>query len=87
MMGERTPLDDAPSADADTAWFVQAFSRLNRSRGGGMGPGPVALSEMCAYWREVGAIGPLDEFIDVIQALDGMWLERQAAKAAAQRPP
>ena len=56
-------------------WFIQAFYQLGASRPLGYGAlGAIPISEMVVYWRHVGRIGAIDEFIDVIQALDAEFL-------------
>jgi len=51
-----------------------AFNRLSFSRTRGMDLNPIALSEMAFYWQQIDAIGLLDDFIVIIQALDNLFL-------------
>lgn len=37
--------------------------------------GPIELSEIINYWKEVERIEPLIEFIDIMQALDQVFME------------
>ena len=83
-MGRKTPLDNEPRADEDTRWFLSAYSTLSRSRTYGMGSNPISLVDTVAYWENVGNIGPLDEFIAVMQGLDAVYLADQAEKAKAK---
>lgn len=50
-----------------------------------MGPNPISLVDTVAYWEKVGNIGPLDEFIAVMQGLDAVYLADQAEKAKAKK--
>lgn len=68
-------MDSEPELDAEVVWFIQAFYQLGASRPLGYGVlGSIPLSEMVVYWNHVGRIGPIDEFIDVIQMLDAEFL-------------
>ncbi len=84
-LGEKTPLRDMPEPDADVSFFLQAFSILSRSRGGGMGPSPILLSEIGYYWEHVAQIGPLDEFIAIMQELDSVYLDHAREQTEQQR--
>ena len=75
--GARTPLDDMPEQDGECRWYLNAFNQLARPIG--LAAGPIPLQEIVTYWREVSRIGPLDEFLAVIKALDRAFL-------ASQRP-
>lgn len=77
--GRPTPIQNRPAVEAGGDWFIVAFQRLSKSRGNGMnGPLPIAISEISRYWRDVGHIGSLEEFIAVIQALDEAYLQKVA---------
>ena len=77
--GRSTPLDNEPEYDAEVAWFLRAFYRLSASRPVAMGAmGAIPLSEIATYWREVSRVGPIDEFVDVVQAVDAQFLQSTA---------
>ena len=60
--------------DLETAWFLNAFATLSSGRPIGMAPGPIPLADVVTYWRAVGRVGTLREFIGVIRALDAEFL-------------
>ena len=72
--GKPTPLDDQPKNDWETHDFLGAFNRLSFSRTRGMDMNPIALSEMAFYWNTIDRIGRLDDFINIIQQLDALFL-------------
>jgi hypothetical protein len=77
--GRRTPLDNEPECDAEVVWFLRAYDRLGASRPVSMGVvGAIPVSEMIVYWKEVSRVGPVGEFIDIIQAVDASFLQRNA---------
>lgn len=76
----RTPLQDRPDVDTETVWFMSAFGTLSASRSVGMSLGSIPLSEIVIYWREVGRIGPIKEFVRVMRAMDSEWLRVQSER-------
>lgn len=80
------PDEEPPEADFVTAWFLQAFTVLSQARPSGFGPSALVLSEIVAYWRHVGHIGPLAEFVRLMQALDRVFLEHAREQLKANRP-
>ena len=84
--GEKTPLDDMPTLTHDESWFLEAFHRLSKCSQVGMDYGPLVLSEIISYWEYVGNICPLDEFIDMIQALDYAFLSHRAEQRKQEAP-
>jgi len=50
-----------------------------------MGPNPISITDMVSYWRDIGNIGRLDEFIAVIQSLDSVYLANHAEKQKAKK--
>ena len=86
-MGRKTPLDEMPVFDESDGWFarqeylliesiIKAFTRLSFSRPVGMGRGTIVLSEITGYWRNVESLlSELEDWIDMIQSLDNIYLE------------
>ena len=73
-----------PPADAITKWYLKAYSLLSAGRQSGMGISPLALSDIVLYWRHVGRIEPMPEFLAVIRAMDAEYL-KMAAEQQKQR--
>lgn len=74
--GKSSLFDKEPEIDQTVAWFLKAFHRLSASRPLGFGAvGAIPVSEMVAYWDNAGWIGPLEEFIAIIQALDAEYIK------------
>lgn len=64
------------------AYLWQAYHRLRRRKGGGMGPGPIEWPDIDAFLRLSGvSLVPWE--IEVIEELDDLFL---TAVAAAQKP-
>jgi len=74
-----------PELTEVSAWFLNAFSMLTGSRRVGMSLGGIPISEMLVYWSEIGNIGPFDEFVSVINAMDAKYLQHVAQKQDEQR--
>jgi len=77
---------DAPLLDPDTSWFLNTFAILSAARQGGFGPSPLAIADLVLYWRQVARIGPLAEFITVMQAVDRLWLDWQREQMDKDKP-
>ncbi|MCK9504696.1 MAG: hypothetical protein M0Q95_11005 [Porticoccaceae bacterium] len=60
--------------------FIQAFGRLSFSRPAGMVIGAIPLSEITYYWYRVEQLDDLDTWIDIMQAMDGIFLEFHSPK-------
>ena len=50
-----------------------------------MSLGGIPLSEMHVYWSEIGSIGPFDEFVSIINAMDAKYLQHVAKTHDEQR--
>ena len=74
-----------PDLTEVSAWFLNAFSTLSGSRRVGMSLGGIPLSEMHVYWSEIGSIGPFDEFVSIINAMDAKYLQHVAKTQDEQR--
>jgi len=74
-----------PELTEVSVWFLNAFSMLTGSRRVGMSLGGIPISEMLVYWSEIGNIGPFDEFVSVINAMDAKYLQHVAQKQDEQR--
>lgn len=77
-MGRRTPLDDEPEFDWEVQDYLIAFSRLSSSRPFGMDAGALVLSEIAFYWQHIDSIGLLNDFIDIMQQIDAIFLKHRA---------
>jgi hypothetical protein len=64
-----------PDIDAEDLSFIQAFGRLSFGRPAGMGLGAIPLSEIIDYWYRVEQLDELDTWIDIVQAMDSIFLE------------
>lgn len=61
--------------------IIRAFDRLSFSRPIGMSLGSIPLSEITGYWRNIDQLcGELEDWIDMVQAMDGIFLEFHAPK-------
>ena len=82
---KKTPLDDRPKTDEEVNWFLSVFNTLSNSRPVGMDYGALVLSEIIIYWEKVDQFGPLDEFIEIMHALDRIFLQYRANQRESEQ--
>ena len=88
--GKRTPLESKPDPDGIVDWCLTAFNVLSQHRAyisGGMGgvmPYVIPLTEIVAYSSLYDILLPINEFTDIIQTLDMVYLNREQKKAARE---
>lgn len=78
---------DKPKPEPQLEVYRRAFSRLSRARGWIDGvPQPIPLSEMLSYCDGIGLTGATfrEQFLDLIQDMDGAFIEHVDAARAAQ---
>ena len=62
--------------DEPTQLWLSAFIRLSRSREDGYSrPQPIRISEMRSYHDMMDLPADCDQMVDVMQAMDQVWLE------------
>lgn len=79
-------LQDQPDLEPELRFVWELYHRLSRSREWGeSGPQPIQVSEFFAYCDGVGIAGLSfrEWLLDVIQDMDGTFLEHQAATQKA----
>lgn len=69
LRGFDTPLSFKPEEDIVSVWFISAFGHLARFRAL---EGKLSLTDIIAYWNNVGRVGTLVEFIQVMSAIDNI---------------
>lgn len=82
------PLLNRPKAQRHDRRYLEAFHTLSASRSSGMGgPEPIKLQEVLAYFEIASIKDPAvrRRYLDLIQMLDGVYLEHAAAQAEARR--
>lgn len=67
---------DRPELDTTERWFMRAFATLSRSRPTGMDACPIPLPHMQSYIETLDSVVEPSEFVEVIQAMDLVWLDR-----------
>lgn len=83
----KTPsaIKDRPELEEYQSWYVEDFYRLTGSRQSGMGVGAVPVSEILIYGEKLG-VGDLEEFLEVMQALDNAYLDEYNQKQQRENP-
>jgi len=76
-------LDGEPDLDQSLDWVYDAFWRLSSCRGVGMAPGRVHWTAIMQYAGhcEIDDPGEVDDFVDLIFALDAEFLKPSGAAA------
>lgn len=76
-------LEEQPELLVTDEYYLNAFYRLSSSRQLGMTTGPIPLSEIIGYLEYLNEPEP-EEFIDIIQHCDGVYLDEVYKKQEAQ---
>jgi len=75
--GEDTPLNHIPKLDHSYDWFLNAYYKLSNSA---TESGGIPLSELKIYEKTFGIIGPFSEFVDIIYAINNVYIKYRAEK-------
>ena len=77
--GDSSPLDELSKPKDDlVVWFLQQFKLLENSR---QPQGRIPLSEILCIPAHFDLMCPLDQFVDVIVAMDDVYIQHQIAQA------
>lgn len=74
-----------PNSSEVSNWYIHKFYILSNSRQFGMSANPIALSEIIFYGSAIGTIGTLEEFIEVMQELDRIYLSGMNASKGTHK--
>jgi len=76
--GKVTPLSERPIHNLTNTWYLKVFTVLSNSRSGGMnGENPLQISEMNSYMDRFPLISTAEEFVEVMQALDMIYINHR----------
>lgn len=87
--GKKVPaLEKRPVLDAETAFYLDAFSILSRGRPAGMGgPGGISYAEIDAFAKSYGirSMTAFDRMVRLITGLDDAYLTKIQKDAAGKK--
>ena len=75
--GEKSPLDQIPPINATSSWYLDVFRIFNSAR---QELNQIPLQDIFSYIEHFEIIGSKEEFIEIIQAMDGVFLEHYNQK-------
>lgn len=81
-------LSSRPDTEPEDKPYLEGFRALNGSRAGGFAEKPpLQVSEVVAYLHLIGEDRPGErlKFLRVMQLMDGVFLNHEAKKAAAEK--
>ncbi len=80
--GKKVPaLDKEPKYNLFVDWYLSAFDRLSKGRNWANGE-RIGIRDIISYANDVGSIDTKEEFIDIIQVADSLFLEMMVKKHA-----
>ncbi|MHB0775139.1 hypothetical protein [Halomonas sp. WWR20] len=71
---------DMSGLDETERWYLKAFATLSKTRATDPLPYPIPFDDIQSYLEALELPVEADVFIDMIQAMDGAWLEEQAKR-------